>query len=1330
MIVTSSSHLPNYYFSHYAIIISILAVQFWSCSDKRSVYEQQLKKHPYYDLSRTVDEPFTSDEPDHPDLAWQRDFLMTMDPSLGYPTPEKLIDAKKLIAKFKSIKATNSKSTAISWTERGPLNTGGRTRAFMWDPNDPTGKKAWAGGVTGGLWYTNNIYSTSTNWVRVDDFWSNLAISSITSDPNDPKVFYVGTGEGWGVGSSRGEGIWKTTDGGSNWQQLNSTVNFHYVNDLIVRNEGGISVIYTGVSNNAYKGLNDNTKTFGLQRSTDGGISWQQVLPNVPNFSQPFVASDIELAADNRIWVGTVKNKNGNGGATILYSDDGLSWTILTSRVLGSRVELACAPSNKSVIYAMIEANKTLHEIILSKDQGKSWTSIQEPQDADPYIPKDDISNGLAWYAMALAVDPNDENTVYAGSIDLFKSNDSGQNWKQLSHWTGGFGFPYCHGDDHIISFKSGSSSEAVIANDGGIYISTDLNLTNPTFTKRNRNYNVTQFYATSIHPLEGKHYFLAGSQDNGTQQFTLSGFSRTNEVNAGDGGYNFIDHKNGNLQILSYTYNTYYLSRDGGYTFSSISRDQTTGRFINPTDYDENLGILYSCNNENSIARFYNIREGIVSRVDLSLEIGSMPSCIKVSPFSNSSSTLFIGTSAGRLFKVKNANKDASLIELTGTEFSNGTISCIETGKTEDELLVVFSNYGVQSIWYSNDGGQSWAGKEGNLPNIPIRWAVTVPDHPEVVLIATELGVWLTTNFLSNSPLWEPANSGLANVRVDMLQLRRSDKELIAATYGRGLFSTSDLLKLDSAILRAHFTASTNQINSGSTIVFNDQSTGNPASRNWTFEGGFPASSSDSNPTITYPEYGQFSVKLKVQNTNGQLDSVTSEGLIKVLPVNPTPNLKPYLKPSWKYPLTISNEENDFTNQTRISDQKDIYISYSFINNGNAKIDQNFSIGAYIDTLVYLDDWNYSPTQAFGLAKPSSVENGLLGKMAAGFYALTLNLDDHDSIPEMYENDNKISLSFEVEPSCADTTYLFDGESDISDGSLNHQYLNNLDCKWLIAPTNNPVAITISFTEFDLDQSDTLFIYANNDYSKPLYQYSESTLPNDLKIEDDTVVLQFFTDNSSVNQGWGLHYTAIYNLPDLIVSKLSAIDEDFDISVEIEYENRGNTGLKSPAVITFYLSSDTLLSYNDRFLKSFFTTTLSPFSGESSSLSISKTFLTPGDYNFIAVIDGDSIITESNDSNNSRSVFLTITPITKTLSFPKTKISIYPIPANDLVKIECPEIQNGNYSLFNMSGIKLQTGQFNAKLEMSSDHLDNGIYLIVLSNSSVSAVKKILIQH
>lgn len=700
---------------------------------------------------------------DRPDLAWEQDFLATMDPSQGRPTPEALIPLYNQISQMRNNLMTTPGATSSPWVERGPSNVSGRTRAIAFDPNDVTLKKVWAGGVTGGLWYNNDITNPSSQWVAVNDFWDNISITSIAFDPTNTQVIYVGTGEGWGAGAARGAGVWKSTNGGTSWTQLSATSSFYYVNDLVVRNESGSGVLYVATRGNYYGQSWHGSATQGLQRSTNGGVSFSQVLPNIPGESQNFAAADIEIGADNKLWVGTTTSSYGltdRGGGRILTSTNGTTWTTAYTHSGGERVELACAPSNTNYAYALIEASSQVDAIVKTINNGSTWSSVSEPNDADGGISSTDFSRGQAWYDLIIAVDPNNPNNVITGAIDLFKTTNGGSSWSQISHWYGGFGYPEVHADQHQIVFKPGSSSEVLFGNDGGIYRTTNATSSSPSFTNLNNGYNVTQFYACAIHPTAGSNYFLGGTQDNGSQQFTTVGINSTNEVTGGDGAFCFIDQTNPNYQITSYVYNSYWRSTDGGSSFGTrFQTDQNTGKFINPADYDDNLDILYSARTTSTINRVTGISSSPSIGSFTVSGMSSMASHLRVSPYTTTSTTLFVGTESGDLYKITNANSSPSTTSI-GSGLPSGNISCVEIGASENELLVTYTNYGVTSVWYTNNGGTNWVSKEGNLPNMPVRWALFNPNDRNEVLLATEVGVWSTTNLNNSSPSWNPSNS------------------------------------------------------------------------------------------------------------------------------------------------------------------------------------------------------------------------------------------------------------------------------------------------------------------------------------------------------------------------------------------------------------------------------------------------------------------------------------------------------------------------------------------------------------------------------------------
>ncbi len=718
-------------------------------------------------------------KPDRPDLAREHEILMTLDPALGYVPSERLDVAKRRIRDYFRNKAGIA---GVNWAERGPNNVGGRTNAIMFDPNDATSKKVWAAGAAGGLWYNNDITNSASSWTKINDFWNTLAIGSMCYDLNNTQTFYIGTGDTRG-GTVRGQGIWKTTDGGVTWNQLANTTSYQYVVDLQVRKVGAVSELYVLVSNAG--------TSPGVYRSTDGGANFVNVTP--PSFTP----SDIEIGADNRIYIGGFSGR-------IAYSDTGLagSWTVQQfSTNNANRVEVAPAPSNANILYAVAAGGSGSIDVGWFKksiDKGVTWTDITIPLylNQNCTVSTNHFTRGQAWYDLILTVSPTDPNVVLAGGVDIHRSIDGGSTWASASYWTGGCR-SYVHADQHSSAFRPNFPNECIFGSDGGVsYSSNVFNAgANPSFADRNNNYNVTQFYSIALRNQNNSTFMLAGAQDNGSRRFAEGGSTGVNPATSatgGDGAYVFIDQDNPNFQITSYVYNSYYLSTNGGSSFGASFGSGNAGAFINPGDYDNTSNILYYAGLANQY-RFVTIPTPLTENlVSVSLN-GGRVSTIRADAYT--ANRIFIGTNGGRVYRVDNANTTTPNLTEIGTGINAGNISCIDIGASDNELLVTVSNFGVRSVYYSNNGGTSWVSKDEvahGLPDMPVRWCLFNPNDYKQVMLATTLGVWSTSDITSANPGWEPSSQNLAYVRCDMLQYRSSDKMVGVATHGRGVFTTN----------------------------------------------------------------------------------------------------------------------------------------------------------------------------------------------------------------------------------------------------------------------------------------------------------------------------------------------------------------------------------------------------------------------------------------------------------------------------------------------------------------------------------------------------------
>ncbi|MFZ9386727.1 MAG: T9SS type A sorting domain-containing protein [Chitinophagaceae bacterium] len=747
------------------------------------------------------------------------EYKMMVDPYLGGVPVSRLESAE--LALF-SQTGRGEQVSALTWTERGPSNIGGRTRAILVDAADPGGNTVYAGAVGGGLWKTTNFKSVNPIWTAVNDFFANLAVTCISQNPLNSQEIYFGTGEGFGnIDAIDGRGIWHTANGGANWTQLASTTGISHVLDLEFDNNGYIYAS-TRSTNSALR---------GILRSSDNGTNWTQVLTD-PNPGITTRGADLERAADGDMYatlgifsLGHIFRSASNGTNTGIAN----SWTEITAPGITSnnyqRVEIAVCPGNPNRIYAVAQSGTTygIGGMYRSDNDGVNWTNLSNASWCDQGASTNaDYSRSQAWYDLIMAVDPSNSNTVLSGGVVVVKSTNSGVDWSQATRWTSGAtctNVPVIHADIHEIKFLS--STEIIIATDGGIYYSNDGGAS---FSNKNNGYNVTQYYGMAMHPAAGNNTMLGGTQDNGSHLFSSAGINNVNTVTGGDGGLCFIDQTNGAIWITANPGGYYNIYRNSGTYLGTGGTGN--GRFIGAADYASNLNILYFGDGDGLYGRIINVESGTAqqSLIDVSAEMGNnrQVSCVKVDPADET--VIWLGCSdsennAGAavtpiLLKVIRADGPQNGqpgTTVLATPYAGPALPAgayissidIEPGNS-NHLIMTVSNYGVNSVWESTNGGANWTSVEGNLPDMPVRWALFIPAgyHARTqaiggVLLATELGVWTTPALNGGGTVWSANNSGLANVRVDQLALRSSDNWVGAATHGRGIFTTSLLSAL-----------------------------------------------------------------------------------------------------------------------------------------------------------------------------------------------------------------------------------------------------------------------------------------------------------------------------------------------------------------------------------------------------------------------------------------------------------------------------------------------------------------------------------------------------
>ncbi len=781
-----------------------------------------------------------------PDAYFYEMYQNTMNPKTGRTTPENIYELQKELKSNAAMKRAPGDDANNPWIERGPNDVGGRTRAMIFDPNDATNRRVLAGGVSGGLWINNDITSASSQWSRVQNVPGNLSVTSITVDPRNSNIMYMGTGEQYTAGDVVGSGVYRSTDGGSSWQALTipaageADINFNagnlflsglfYVNDVVAWNNTAQNrtELYVAVGAHVYGDAASpknwlGLQTAGLYRSTDGGSTWGRIESANLRFdfsgtNYYYIPNDLEISANNTLWMGTITTPGigGGGGGRVYSSTNGATWTEAATSPLtdSNRVEIETSATNPNKIYALTQGSGTAPVHIFRTTDG--FTTVTEtalPNDAGEDTPANDFTRGQSFYNLMIESDPTNDNIVYVGGINLFRSSNSGNSWGQISKWSNNPGLAplpvsLVHADQHAMTFRPGNTNQAIFGNDGGIFYASSLsNAQNSrVFGARNNNYNVTQYVKASIGPNgngDTAGIFSAGAQDNGSQAFrnTTAGINGSEPLTGGDGFYTFVD-KDGQYMLATYTNNVIYRftlpwsgrSRiQGGAT--TLVNDRSSGDFVNPMGYDSDANYLLSnaSSGDNFAIKTINVAGNRNANITNAL-LTNKPTAFIASPFANNS--WLVGTATGGLLRLTNVGLgSATWAEIT-TPFV-GSVSSVRYGETANDIIVTMHNYGVTSIWSTSNGGTSWASKEGNFPDIPVRDVLQNPLDRTEVIIGTQLGVWITNDFDATNPNWRQSQNGMSDASVtsfDYWAIGGSDtnNKIIASTYGRGVFTGS----------------------------------------------------------------------------------------------------------------------------------------------------------------------------------------------------------------------------------------------------------------------------------------------------------------------------------------------------------------------------------------------------------------------------------------------------------------------------------------------------------------------------------------------------------
>jgi photosystem II stability/assembly factor-like uncharacterized protein len=668
----------------------------------------------------------------------------------------------------------------------------------------------YVGSSGGGVWKS---VDGGTTFKPVFDKQPTMSIGSLAIDPSKPKTVWVGTGESWARNSvSVGSGIYRTTDGGENWEMMGLADSEH-ISRVVVHPKDGNTVYACALGH-----LWNSNQERGVFKTNDGGKTWNKVFYVDDKTGCAEMAMDPQDPGTLYASMWQVRREpwnftsGGPGGGLFKSTDGGASWRPirkgLPSGDLG-RIGIAIAPSQRTRVYAVVEA-KNHTALFRSDDAGESWTEINNSSNI----------SGRPFYFARLLVDPTNPDRVYKPGFVLTVSDDGGKSFSQVfSREEFSLGV---HPDHHALWINPKNSDQIFDGNDGGVYQSLDR----AAHWRFLANIPVGQFYHVSFDMADPYNVF-GGLQDNGTWM----GPSRypdgiTNRqwkaIGGGDGFWAFADptdadviyveYQGGNISRYSkatgeakdiqplpraaepefrFNWNTpihvspnnpgtiyigaqfLFRSRDKGESWERISPDLTTN---NPErQHQEKSGGLTI---DNSDAEKYETIYAIAE----SPKDGNL---------------IWVGTDDGNLQITRNGGKNWTNVAKNVTGLPAGTwVSMVEAGHFDaGTAFATFDGHATGDmkpyVYKTTDYGKTWTSLA--TPELKGYAHVVREDlvNPNLLFVGTEFGLFLT---LDGGAHWAQFTGKLPNVAVRDVAVHPRESDLLIATHGRGIYILDDL--------------------------------------------------------------------------------------------------------------------------------------------------------------------------------------------------------------------------------------------------------------------------------------------------------------------------------------------------------------------------------------------------------------------------------------------------------------------------------------------------------------------------------------------------------
>ena len=662
-------------------------------------------------------------------------------------------------------KYANSKiSTAANWVSKGPINTpiimsngkkrgNGRVNCIAFDPIDQD--IIWIGSPAGGLWKS---IDGGSNWTTNTDGLPVIGISHIAIDPNNNQIMYIVTGDA-NATDTYSIGILKSTNGGITWNTtgLSYTVNQEKTVNKIIINPNYTDSLYSVTNSN-------------IMISADAGATWQTVAP-IGRWR------DIEFKPGTPSTIYAAKQSSG-GSNVYRSTDGGANWSVINSGITGSRYRplIAVTPKNPEVIYALFSASDySFHGLYKSSDAGDTWVMQSDSPNILGRETDGTGTGGQSWYDLSLAVSTDNENLVYVGGINIWRSDDSGIIWDIDANSGNGANYSYMHVDQHAFEFNP-HTHVAYAGNDGGFYKYME---TLNKWVDISDGLEISQFYNLGL-SQSNPNRLVAGAQDNGTEMLTNSTWDA---IMGGDGMACKIDHYDEDIIYAEYQYGGLRKTYNGGSSWNNIKPVGYEGGWNTPYE-------MHSSNSDLIVIGYDEVYRSITGgaiwdSISYNVSGGQAIRSIALAP---SDEDYIYAASYSKIKVTKDAGQSWTYIK-PGLANYNMTDIAVSTNDP-DRAWVTFSDYNsTHKVYETTDAGGSWVNISGiNLPGLPVNCIVYQGGANDDLYIGTDVGVYYKDNTMTD---WIPFMTGLPNVIVKELEIHYDEGTISAATFGRGVWKS-----------------------------------------------------------------------------------------------------------------------------------------------------------------------------------------------------------------------------------------------------------------------------------------------------------------------------------------------------------------------------------------------------------------------------------------------------------------------------------------------------------------------------------------------------------